>query len=225
MHQGGLYPVQPIRVLIADDHTLVREGIRSLLEKLPDVQVVGEATDGRDALNLLKTCQPDVVLMDISMPRLNGLDATRHMVRVMPNVRVIILSMHRSEQYVWQALEAGAAGYLLKDTDLTEVSVAINAVVRGKAYLSPEIAMHVIKEYVRRADSNESLRHPLTPRQREVLQLMAEGATTRKIAETLKISVKTVETHRAQLMERLDIHDVAGLVRYAMRTGLVQQND
>jgi DNA-binding NarL/FixJ family response regulator len=225
MLQGNLYPVQPIRVLIADDHTLVREGVRALLEKLPEIQVVAEATDGREALNLIKTCQADVVLMDISMPRLNGLDATRLMVRAMPNIRVIILSMHRSDQYVWQALDAGAAGYLLKDTDLTEVSIAINAVVRGNAYLSPEIAMHVIKEYVRRADSSESLRQPLTPRQREVLQLMAEGTTTRKIAETLKISVKTVETHRAQLMERLDIHDVAGLVRYAMRTGLVQRDD
>lgn len=225
MHQGELYQVPPIRVLIADDHTLVREGIRALLERLPEVEVVAEATDGRDALNLLKTSQPDVVLMDISMPRLNGLDATRHMVREMPKIKVIMLSMHRSEQYVWQALNAGAAGYLLKDTDLAEVSIAINAVMNGKAYLSPEIAMHVIKEYVRRGDSNETLRQTLTPRQREVLQLMAEGTTTRKIAETLNISVKTVETHRAQLMERLDIHDVAGLVRYAIRTGLVQQDD
>lgn len=216
---------QPIRVLIADDHTLVRKGIRSLLEKLPCVQVVAEATDGREALNLLRMCQPDVVLMDISMPRLNGLDATRHMVRMMPHVRVIILSMHRSEYYVWQALDAGASGYLLKDTDLTELSIAMNAVTCGKAYLSPEIAKHVIKEYVRRDDSSETMRHPLTLRQREVLQLMAEGTSTRKIAEALKISVKTVETHRAQLMERLDIHDVAGLVRYALRTGLVQQDD
>jgi DNA-binding NarL/FixJ family response regulator len=225
MQDKEVRQVSPIRVLIADDHTLVREGIRALIERLPDIEVVAEATDGRDALNLLRTCRPDVVLMDISMPRLNGLDATRLMIRTLPNIRVIILSMHRSEQYVWQALDAGAAGYLLKDTDLTEVSIAINAVMRGKAYLSPEIAMHVIKKYVRRGDSNESFRLALTPRQREVLQLMAEGTSTRKIAETLNISVKTVETHRAQLMERLDIHDVAGLVRYAMRTGLVQQDD
>lgn len=225
MQEENTYAEQPTRVLIADDHTLVREGIRSLLEKLPEIKVVAEATDGREALNLVRTCEVDVVLMDISMPRLNGLDATRHVVRIQPHIRVIILSMHRSEEYVWQALDAGAVGYLLKDTDLTELSIAIHAVMRGKAYLSPEIAKHVIKEYVKRDDSNESLRQTLTLRQREVLQLMAEGTTTRKIAEALDISVKTVETHRAQLMERLDIHDVAGLVRYAIRTGLVQQDD
>lgn len=225
MEQGELYAEQSVRVLIADDHTLVREGIRALLERLPNVEVVAEATDGRDALNLLRTCQADVVLMDISMPRLNGLDATRQMIRVSPSVRVIILSMHRSEEYVWQALDAGAAGYLLKDTDLTEVSIAINAVSRGNAYLSPEIAKHVIKAHVRRSDGSEVPRGSLTARQREVLQLMAEGTSTRQIAETLRISVKTVETHRAQLMERLDIHDVAGLVRYALKTGLIQQDD
>lgn len=215
----------PTRILIVEDHTLVREGIRLLLEGLPDVQVVAEATDGRDALNLLATCKPDVVLMDISMPRLNGLDATRQMVRVLPGVRVLILSMHRNEEYVWQALNAGAVGYLLKDTDLAELSNAINAVMSGNAYLSPEIAKHVIKGFVRSADSSEKQHQPLTVRQREVLQLMAEGMSTRKIAETLKISVKTVETHRALVMSRLDIHDVAGLVRYAIRNGLVERSD
>jgi DNA-binding NarL/FixJ family response regulator len=217
--------VQQIRVLIADDHTLVRAGIRSLLERLPEITVVAEATDGREAVNLLKSSAADVVLMDISMPRLNGLDATRHMIRMVPQIRVIILSMHKSQQYVWEALEAGAAGYLLKDADLSELSFAIAAVMRGKAYLSPEIAKHVVKDYVRRSEGGEPFRQPLTPRQREVLQLMAEGTTTRKIAQALNISVKTVETHRAQLMERLDIHDVAGLVRYAIRTGIVQKDD
>lgn len=217
--------MQRTRVLIADDHTLVREGIRSLLEKLPDVQVVAEATDGRHAINLVKSSNPDVVLMDISMPRLNGLDATKLMIRIAPQVRVVILSMHKSQQYVWEALEAGASGYLLKDTDLSELSFAIASVMNGKAYLSPEIAKYVIKDYVRLSDNSEPFRQPLTPRQREVLQLMAEGTTTRKIALALNISIKTVETHRAQVMERLDIHDVAGLVRYAIRTGLVQKDD
>lgn len=225
MQQLDIYPVKPIRVLIADDHTLVRSGIRALLERLPGIEVVAEATNGREVLNLLRSCHPDVVLMDISMPHLNGLDATRHMVRTFPNIRVLILSMHDSEEYVRQALDAGAAGYLQKDADLAELSTAINAVNRGEAYLSPVIAKRVIKDYVRRVDRNAAAREPLTPRQREVLQLMAEGTTTRKIAEALDISVKTVETHRAQLMERLDIHDVAGLVRYAMRTGLVQQDN
>lgn len=203
----------------------MRAGIRSLLDKLPDVQVVAEATDGREVLNQLRTYQADVVLMDISMPHLNGLDATRYMLREFPKVRVLIISMHQNDQYVWQALSAGASGYLLKDTDITELSIAINAVMRGKSYLSPEIAKHLIKDYVRRADGIDSMHDVLTPRQREVLQLMAEGSSTRKIAEILNISIKTVESHRAQLMERLDIHDVAGLVRYAIKAGLIDSDN
>jgi DNA-binding NarL/FixJ family response regulator len=210
------------RVLIADDHTLVRAGIRALLEKLPEIQVVAEASDGRDALQMVKTHQPDVVLMDIAMPGLNGLEATRRMVKEFPRANVLILSMHASEEYVWQALSAGASGYLLKGAELAELALAIKAVTRGDTYLSPPISKQVIKDYVRRVGGEETLFERLTPRQREILQMIAEGATTKDIGKALEISVKTVETHRAQLMERLDIHDVAGLVRYAIKIGLVQ---
>lgn len=217
--------MKPIRVLLADDHTLVRAGIRALLDKLPDVQVVAEATDGRDALSLVKAHQPHLVLMDIAMPGLNGLEATRRMVKEFPNISVLILSMHVSEEYVWQALRAGAAGYLLKGAELAELALAIKAVARGETYLSPPISKQVIRDYVRRVGGEETLLERLTPRQREILQLIAEGATTKAIAETLHLSVKTVETHRAQLMERLGIHDVAGLVRYAVKIGLVQTSE
>lgn len=213
--------MKPIRVLLADDHTLVRAGIRALLEKLP-VIVVAEASDGRDALHLVKTYRPDVVVMDIAMPGLNGLEATKRLAKEFPQISVLILSMHKSEEYVWQALRAGASGYLLKDADLTELALAIKAVASGETYLSPPISKHVIQDYLRRVGGGESLLERLTPRQREILQLIAEGMTTKEIAQTLKISVKTVETHRAQLMERLNIHDVAGLVRYALKMGLVQ---
>ena len=217
--------MKPIRVLLADDHTLVRAGIRALLDKLPDVQVIAEATDGRDALNLVKTHRPHLVLMDIAMPRLNGLEATRRMVKEFPNISVLILSMHVSEEYVWQALRAGAAGYLLKGAELAELALAIKAVTRGETYLSPPISKQVIRDYMRRVGGEETLLERLTPRQREVLQLIAEGHTTKAIAKTLHLSVKTIESHRTQLMERLDIHDVAGLVRYAVKIGLVQTNE
>lgn len=214
--------MKTVRVLLADDHTLVRAGIRALLDTLPGVQVVAEATDGRDALNLVKTHRPHVVLMDIAMPGLNGLEATRRMVKEFPRTNVLILSMHASEEYVWQALRGGAAGYMLKGADLAELALAIKAVARGETYLSPPISKQVIKDYVRRVSGEDTLFERLTPRQREILQLIAEGTSTKNIGMALKISVKTVETHRAQLMERLDIHDVAGLVRYAIKIGLVQ---
>jgi DNA-binding NarL/FixJ family response regulator len=215
---------KPIRVLIADDHALVRAGIRALLEKLPEVQVVAEASNGRDALHLVKTHQTDVVLMDIAMSGLNGLEATRHLVKEFPNIHVLVLSMHASEEYVWQALRAGAAGYLLKGAEPDELELAIKAVSSGETYLSPPISKHVIREYVQRVSGEETLPERLTPRQREILQLIAEGFTTKEMAETLHISVKTVETHRTQLMNRLGIHDIAGLVRYAIKIGLVQSN-
>jgi DNA-binding NarL/FixJ family response regulator len=213
--------VTPIRVVLADDHTLVRAGIRALLEKLPDVHVVAEASDGREAVHLVTTTQPDVVLMDIAMPGLNGLEATRRLVKEFPAIRVLILSMHKNEEYVWQALRAGAVGYLLKDADLAELALAITAVTRGETYLSPPISKHVIREYVQRVGGEETGLEQLTPRQREILQLIAEGHTTKMIAQRLGLSVKTVETHRAQMMERLDIHEIAGLVRYAIRMGVV----
>jgi DNA-binding NarL/FixJ family response regulator len=213
--------VTPIRVVLADDHTLVRAGIRALLEKLPDVHVVAEASDGREAVHLVTTTQPDVVLMDIAMPGLNGLEATRRLVKEFPAIRVLILSMHKNEEYVWQALRAGAVGYLLKDADLAELALAITAVTRGETYLSPPISKHVIREYVQRVGGEETGLEQLTPRQREILQLIAEGHTTKMIAQRLGLSVKTVETHRVQMMERLDIHEIAGLVRYAIRMGVV----
>ena len=220
----------PIRVVLADDHALVRAGIRALLENIEGVAVVAEAGDGRAALRAVAEHQPDVVLMDIAMAGLNGLEATARIVREHPAVRVVILSMHANEEYVLRALQAGAIGYLLKDADTAELELAVRAAARGEAYLSPGVSRHLIADYVRRVGRDpqlvESLRHGLsllTPRQREVLQLIAEGRTTREIARLLNISVKTVETHRAQLMERLDIHDVAGLVRYAIRAGLTQE--
>lgn len=224
--------MSPIRVILADDHTLVRGGIRALLNTLPDVEVIAEANDGREALSLIEIHQPDIVLMDIAMSGMNGLEATLHAARDFPNVRVIILSMHTNEEYVLQALKAGAAGYLLKDAGTSELELAIKAVARGETYLSPPVSKHVISEYVRRVSSSseeEETSGPsldkLTLRQREILQLIAEGHTTQDIAHVLNLSVKTVETHRTQLMERLDIHDIAGLVRFAIRSGIVSLDD
>lgn len=214
--------MERIRIVIADDHALLRAGIRALLENLGDVDVVAEASDGREALALIDKHRPDVVLSDISMPILNGLEVAERVGRDFPDVKVIILSMHTDEEYVCQALRAGAVGYLLKDSDTAELKLAIQAVARGGSYLSPAISKHVIADYLRRTGSEAGPTELLTPRQREILRYIAIGQSTKAIARTLDISVKTVETHRAQLMERLDIHDVPGLVRYAIRTGLIK---
>jgi DNA-binding NarL/FixJ family response regulator len=221
-----------IRVLLADDHTLVRAGIRSLLQNLPGIQVVGEAGNGREALSRIEALRPDVVLMDIAMSDLNGLEATARVIKEYPGVRVIILSMHANEEYVWQALRAGASGYLLKDAGMAELEIAVKAVARGETYLSPPISKQVISDYMHRTggepEPGGGSAHELdrlTPRQREILQLIAEGSTTQAIAQKLDISIKTVETHRTQLMERLNIHDIAGLVRYAIRVGLVKPDE
>jgi DNA-binding NarL/FixJ family response regulator len=210
-----------IRIILADDHTLLRAGIRSLLEKMPGVEVVGEAADGREALNLVKTHLPNLVLMDIAMAGLNGLEATARIAREFPQVRVIILSMHANEEYVLQTLRAGAAGYLLKDAATTELELAIHAVARRDTYLSPAISKRVIDDYIGRTNGQKNSFEQLTPRQREILQLIAEGKSTKEMAFLLNLSVKTIETHRTQLMDRLNIHDVPGLVRHAMRMGLV----
>lgn len=214
-----------IRVLLAEDHTLVRAGIRALLQNIEGVEVVGEAGDGREALHLIDVHRPDVVFMDIAMAGLNGLDATARAAREYPEVRIVMLSMHANEEYVLQALRAGAVGYLLKDAGTTELELAVRAVARGETYLSPAVSKHVVADYVRRVGGGTNSLERLTPRQREVLQLIAEGHTTQNIARTLNISVKTVETHRSQLMERLDIHDIAGLVRYAIRVGLATTDE
>ena len=220
--------MSPIRILLADDHALVRAGIRSLLQNIDQVEVVAEADDGREALKLIASLQPDIVLMDIAMPNLNGLEAAARVTKEFPQVRVIILSMYANEEYVLQSLRAGAAGYLLKGARAAELELAVASVARGETYLSPAASKHVIGDYVQRAagdavpnqdDRNRAER--LTPRQREILQLIAEGHSTKEIAHALAISVKTAESHRTQIMERLGIHDIAGLVRYAIRAGLI----
>lgn len=210
--------MKTIKVLIAEDHTLVRAGLRSLLGELSWVDVVGEAANGREALRLVAEHKPHVVLMDITMSDLNGLEATARLTRHHPNTRVIILSMHSNEEYVRRALGVGAAGYMLKDAERAELELALKSVARGESYLSPAVSRPVITDYAERASRDPVGR--LTPRQREILQLIAEGHSTREIAAKLDLSAKTIETHRAQLMSRLDIHDVAGLVRYAIRAGV-----
>jgi DNA-binding NarL/FixJ family response regulator len=209
-----------IRVLLVDDHTLVRAGVRALLQKMEGVQVVDEAGNGREGLEKAAQLRPDVVLMDISMAELNGVEAAARIAREQPHTRVIMLSAHATEEYVVKALRAGASGYLLKNAVAAELEKAIKHVAEGETYLSPAIAGQV-SEYIRRVGQEPTSLDRLTPRQREILQLIAEGKTTKQIAQLLDVSVKTVETHRCTLMEQLDIHDVAGLVRYAIRMGLV----
>jgi DNA-binding NarL/FixJ family response regulator len=212
---------KPIRAVLAEDHRLVRAGLRALLETMRDIEVVGEADDGRHALELVALHQPTIVLMDISMPSLDGIETTRRIAKEHPDVHVIILSMHADDRFVAQALRAGARGYLLKDAVPRELELALDAVARDEIYLSPAISKRVVEEYLSKAQGAGSPLEQLSPRQREILQLIAEGRSTKQIAALLAISVKTVETHRAVLMEKLDIHDIAGLVRYAVRHGLV----
>ena len=213
--------MNPVRVLLADDHTLVRAGLRKLLESIPDIEVVGEAADGLALLALAAQQRPSIVLMDIAMPGINGLEATARLLRDWPDVRVLILSMHQNEEYVREALRHGAAGYLLKDSAPMELDLALKAVLRGETYLSPAVSKGVMSDYIQRLRSAEQPGAQLTPRQREVLQFIAEGLSTKEIARRLDLSVKTVDTHRSQLMKQLDIHEVTGLVRYAMRIGLI----
>lgn len=213
--------MKPIRVLLADDHTLVRAGLRMLIEGLPDMEVVGEASDGLALLELAAKLQPQIVLMDIAMPGLNGLEATGRLTKNWPEMRVLILSMHQNAEYVRQALRQGAVAYLLKDAAPMELELALKAVLNGETYLSPAVSKGVVSDYVQRLRSEDHPADQLTPRQKEVLQLIAEGQSTKEIARRLDLSVKTVESHRTQLMKQLDIHEVAGLVRYAVRAGLV----
>ena len=209
------------RVLLADDHALVRAGIRALLEKIPSVEVVGEAGTGRETLELVRSTLPNIVLMDIAMTELGGLEALPRVTKDFPSVKVIILSAHASEEYVIRALREGASGYMLKDSATSELELAINSVIQGKIYLSPSISRTVIDDYLQRVGGAVSPLEQLTSRQREILQLIAEGKNAKEIAADLDISIKTVESHRLQLMDRLNIHDIPGLVRYAIRNGLV----
>jgi DNA-binding NarL/FixJ family response regulator len=209
------------RVLLADDHTLVRAGLRGLLQGIAGVEVIGEAEDGHEVLRLAAALHPDVVLLDIGMPGLNGLDAAAQLVKLDERIRVLILSMHSAEEYVLRALRAGCAGYLLKRSAVTELEIAVRAVARGETYLSPHVSKQIVDDYVGRTGGSADPLDALTPRQREILQLVAEGHTSKEIAERLRLSFKTVEAHRAQIMERLGLQDVTGLVRFAVRVGLV----
>jgi len=212
--------MRPIRTLLVDDHELVRAGICSLLKGLDEIEIVGEASNGREGIAMVERHQPDVVLMDIGMPELNGLDATARVVNKFPNVRVIILSVHGTEEHVIQAFRAGASGYLLKNISPVELDLAIRAVSKGEKHISSSVSKHVIARLV--DNLGKGSQDPLTPRQREVLQLVAEGNSSKEIASKLGMSVKTAESHRAEIMNALEIHDIAGLVRYAIRVGIIR---
>jgi DNA-binding NarL/FixJ family response regulator len=210
-----------MRIVLADDHQLVRAGIRSLVEKIPGIEVVAEASGGREAIAQVTKYLPDIALMDIAMPNLNGLAAAARIVKNFPEVKVIVLSAYANEEYVLQALRSGVSGYLLKDASLEELQLALKAVGHGETFLSPAVSKAVINSYLGAANVGSALMETLTPRQREILQLLAEGKSTKETAFLLNLSVKTVEAHRAQIMQRLGIHDLAGLVRFAIRAGLV----
>jgi len=206
-----------MRVLLADDHSLVRAGLRALLNEIPNVDVIAEASDGVQAVQLTRQLRPDIALLDISMPNLSGLAALRQLSGAAPATRVLLLSMHDDDAYVTEAIHAGAAGYLIKDCAVEELALALHAVARGDCYLSPSVSRKLAQAFKNGGGSAPVL----TPRQIEILRQVAQGASSKEIARALGLSIKTVETHRAQIMERLGIRDVAGLVRYAVRSGLI----
>ena len=215
--------MRPLRIFLGDDHTLVRNGLRKILQERPDWEVVGEAGNGRDAVREALALAPDVAILDITMPQLNGIEATAQIVRRLPDVRILILSMHANEAYIIQALKAGAKGYLLKDSADKELIQAVSAIASGKSYFSPAVSKVMLDDYVRHlsqkgiADRYESL----SEREREVLQLIAEGHSNKEIAAILHVSPATIETHRAHIMQKLDVHNTAELVLYAVRRGLI----
>ena len=206
-----------MRVLLAEDHQIVRQGLRGLLEKAGH-EVVGEAADGQEALRLARTLSPDIAVLDLSMPRLNGLDAAREIRRMSPEIKTILLTMYTDKGYVLQAMKVGAKGYVLKTEAAEDLIRAIREIARGETYLSPGVAASIVEAYL---DESRLPADPLTPRERQILQLIAEGNTTKAVAQQLNISFKTAESHRNHLMKKLDLHDIAGLVRYAIRRGLV----
>ncbi len=212
-----------IKVLLAEDHTIVRKGIRSLLDAEAGIDVVGEAENGRDAVEKAENLQPDIVLMDHAMPILNGLEATRQIKKWFPEIKILILTMHTNEEYIFQFLQAGASGYLVKQTAPSELISAVQTVYQGDFYLNPSISKTVIEEYLRmsRTANTKDSYDKLTGREREVLQLIAEGYLNKEIAEQLQISLKTVGAHRVNLMGKLKIHSVIDLVKYALRKGII----
>lgn len=215
-----------LKVMLVEDHALMRQGVKALLGEESDVVIVGETGDGSEALLLAERLQPDIVLMDLSLPGVGGIEATRQIRERFPTMRVVVLSMHDGEEYVFRALRAGASGYVLKQSTSTELVLALRAVAAGSTFLSPTISQILISDYVRRADEaperDDDALSILTPREREVLQLIATGLSNRQVAAQLHISIKTVETHRGNMMSKLDVHDRAGLVKFAIKGGLIK---
>jgi NarL family two-component system response regulator LiaR len=221
-------PVKKTRILIADDHHVVRRGLRALLEGAQGFSVVAEAADGEKAVQLADQFKPDVVMLDISMPKINGVEATRIIKRQHPEMRVLMLTIHESEEYVYQVVRAGADGYVLKNADKKELTAAIRAVMDGERFFSPSVSNLIVSQFAHqrvREDKHDPARPSLTPREREVLRCIAQGKTSKTIAAELFLSIRTVNTHRANLMQKLDIHEKVGLVRYAIQTGLVDVGD
>jgi two-component system response regulator NreC len=218
--------MKKIRLLVADDHKIFRQGIKKLLEEEPDLQVVGEAADGRDTVKKATELKPDLVLMDIAMANLNGLEATKQIKKVLPEIKVIMVTMHKNEEYVLQSFQAGASGYILKEGAVEELVSAIRSIHQDKSFLSPTVSKTLVDAYLRKMETGktETPFDLLTDREREVLQLIAEGYSNREVAKQLFISVKTVEAHRAHIMQKLNIHDIAKLVKYAIQKGLVDLN-
>lgn len=216
--------MRTISVLLVDDHTILRAGLKMMLSVQPDIEVTGEASDGRQAIAEAQRLQPDVILMDITMPEMNGIEATRHVKKLLPDVRVLVLTMHENEEYLFQVLRAGASGYILKEAADTELISAIRTVFQGKCYLSPTAQAMMVDDYMQRVHAGEERDSysGLTEREREILKLVAEGYTNAQIAERLFISPKTVDTHRTHVMDKLNLHSRAELVKYAMRRGLLE---
>ena len=219
--------MKKIKLLLVDDHTIVREGFRMMLETESDIEIIGEAKEGRQAIELTKKLSPDVVLMDIAMPGLNGLEATRQLIKILPTVKVLILSAHNDDAYVQSATESGAVGFLLKQTSSQDVCRAIREVHKGKTFFSPSVALRLdrlLQQSLRRSGIIDKKVSKLTSREIEVLQLIAEGKANKQTAAELGIGIKTVEKHREHLMEKLDIHDTAGLTRYAISAGIIENS-
>jgi len=215
--------MNPVRILLADDHTVLRSGLRLLLERQPNLQVVGEAADGRHAVVLSETAHPDVVIMDIAMPNLNGIEATRQILNHSPRTAIAILSMHSDESYVIRALKAGARAYLLKDSAEADLLAAVRALTEGKSFFSPAISKILVEDYMRQLESRgaEDTYELLTTREREILQLLAEGKTNKDVANMLHLSLYTVETHRTHILQKLNLHSVPELILYAVRKGII----